>query len=165
MSKAADNGVRFIDTADVYPVPPSPETAGRTETIVGNWLTPGYRKASNSYENVPKMDESVGGEGPSMFRTRCAACHTIGSGDGLGPDLLNVTARRERSWLARYLAEPDRMLAEGDELAKELFAKYRNVRMPNLGLDSEEVSALLSHIDGESRTAVEQARTVPVPTR
>ena len=53
-------------------------------TIVGNWLTPGYRKAGNSYENVPKMDESIGGEGPSMFRTRCAACHTIGGGDGVG---------------------------------------------------------------------------------
>jgi len=104
------------------------------------------------------------GKGNYLFQTRCAACHTIGRGDGLGPDLLNVTARRERSWLARYLAEPDRMLAEGDELAKELFAKYRNVRMPNLRLDSEEVSALLSHIDGESRAAVEQA-PVPVPAR
>ena len=38
MSKAADAGVFFIDTADVYPVPPSIETAGRTEEIVGRWL-------------------------------------------------------------------------------------------------------------------------------
>jgi aryl-alcohol dehydrogenase (NADP+) len=38
MNKAADHGVLFLDTADVYPVPPSPETAGGTETIVGNWL-------------------------------------------------------------------------------------------------------------------------------
>ncbi len=38
MNKAADHGVFFIDTADVYPVPPSPETAGRTEEIVGAWL-------------------------------------------------------------------------------------------------------------------------------
>jgi 1-deoxyxylulose-5-phosphate synthase len=38
MSKAADGGVTFIDTADVYPVPPSVETAGRTEEIVGRWL-------------------------------------------------------------------------------------------------------------------------------
>ena len=29
------SGVNFIDTADVYPVPPQPETAGRTEEIVG----------------------------------------------------------------------------------------------------------------------------------
>ena len=29
MNKAAEKGVNFIDTADVYPVPPSPDTAGR----------------------------------------------------------------------------------------------------------------------------------------
>src|SRR5712671_6750480 len=38
MNKAAEKGVTFIDTADVYPVPPAPETAGRTEEIVGRWL-------------------------------------------------------------------------------------------------------------------------------
>jgi aryl-alcohol dehydrogenase-like predicted oxidoreductase len=38
INKAADRGVFFLDTADVYPVPPSPETAGRTEEIVGAWL-------------------------------------------------------------------------------------------------------------------------------
>jgi aryl-alcohol dehydrogenase-like predicted oxidoreductase len=38
MDKAAEHGVTFLDTADVYPVPPSAETAGRTEEIVGKWL-------------------------------------------------------------------------------------------------------------------------------
>ena len=38
MTKAAEGGVDFIDTADVYPVPPSLETSGRTEEIVGRWL-------------------------------------------------------------------------------------------------------------------------------
>ncbi len=38
MNKAVGHGVYFIDTADVYPVPPSVETAGRTEEIVGRWL-------------------------------------------------------------------------------------------------------------------------------
>ncbi len=38
MDKAADKGVYFIDTADVYPVPPSVETAGRSEEFVGKWL-------------------------------------------------------------------------------------------------------------------------------
>jgi aryl-alcohol dehydrogenase-like predicted oxidoreductase len=38
MDRAADHGVNFFDTADVYPVPPSPDTAGRTEEIVGAWL-------------------------------------------------------------------------------------------------------------------------------
>src|SRR6267143_1154396 len=60
------------------------------------------------------------GKGEYLFNTRCAACHGIGKGDGLGPDLLNVTTLRERAWLSRYLAEPDRMLAEGDPLATAL---------------------------------------------
>jgi 1-deoxyxylulose-5-phosphate synthase len=38
LDAAADGGVNFIDTADVYPIPVSLETAGRTEEIVGRWL-------------------------------------------------------------------------------------------------------------------------------
>jgi aryl-alcohol dehydrogenase-like predicted oxidoreductase len=38
LDRAAEHGVLFLDTADVYPVPPSPETAGRSEEIVGKWL-------------------------------------------------------------------------------------------------------------------------------
>ncbi len=35
---ALSNGINFIDTAEMYPVPPKKETQGRTETIVGTWL-------------------------------------------------------------------------------------------------------------------------------
>jgi aryl-alcohol dehydrogenase-like predicted oxidoreductase len=38
LDKAAEMGVTFLDTADVYPVPPTPETAGRSEEIIGRWL-------------------------------------------------------------------------------------------------------------------------------
>src|SRR5690606_32411453 len=32
------HGINFIDTAEMYPVPPKEATYTRTETIVGNWL-------------------------------------------------------------------------------------------------------------------------------
>lgn len=35
---ALEQGINFIDTAEMYAVPPSPETYGKTETIIGNWL-------------------------------------------------------------------------------------------------------------------------------
>lgn len=35
---ALAQGINFIDTAEMYPVPPKAETYTRTETIVGNWL-------------------------------------------------------------------------------------------------------------------------------
>ncbi|MEK7361020.1 MAG: aldo/keto reductase, partial [Pseudomonadota bacterium] len=35
---ALDHGVNFIDTAEMYPVPPSARTYARTETYLGPWL-------------------------------------------------------------------------------------------------------------------------------
>jgi aryl-alcohol dehydrogenase-like predicted oxidoreductase len=35
---ALDRGINFIDTAEMYPVPPNATTQGRTETILGRWL-------------------------------------------------------------------------------------------------------------------------------
>jgi 1-deoxyxylulose-5-phosphate synthase len=38
LDRAIEAGVNFVDVADIYPVPPTVETAGRTEEIVGRWL-------------------------------------------------------------------------------------------------------------------------------
>lgn len=38
MDYAVANGVNFFDTAELYAIPPKPETYGKTEEIVGNWL-------------------------------------------------------------------------------------------------------------------------------
>jgi len=38
LDKAYANGVNFYDTAEVYPVPPTAETYGITEQILGEWL-------------------------------------------------------------------------------------------------------------------------------
>ncbi|MGB0992634.1 MAG: aldo/keto reductase [Akkermansiaceae bacterium] len=38
MDKAADAGIDFFDTAEVYPVPAKKETAGITEEWVGDWM-------------------------------------------------------------------------------------------------------------------------------
>jgi aryl-alcohol dehydrogenase (NADP+) len=38
LDHAVAQGINFIDTAEMYPIPPRPETQGRTETILGRWL-------------------------------------------------------------------------------------------------------------------------------
>ena len=45
LDRAVERGVNFIDTAEMYPVPPAAATYSRTETIIGNWLAqrPGMR--------------------------------------------------------------------------------------------------------------------------
>ena len=34
-----DNGVNFIDTAEMYAIPPKEETCGKTEEILGSWIS------------------------------------------------------------------------------------------------------------------------------
>jgi protein SCO1/2 len=124
-------------------------------TMVGNWLTPGYRKAANSYENVPRITEDTAGPGATMFRTRCAACHTLGGGDGVGPDLLGVTSARGRDWLTRYILAPDKMLEEKDPVAVALFKKYNKVKMPNLHLAPVDVKTLLDYFESKTVAAAQ----------
>ena len=88
-----------------------------------------------------------------LFQSRCSACHTIGQGDRIGPDLRGVTARREHAWLARYLAEPERMRAEGDPVANALLAKYGGVLMPNMRLGTDDVAMLIGYLQAESADA------------
>lgn len=38
MDYALDKGVNFFDTAEMYAVPPTPDTYGKTEAIIGNWF-------------------------------------------------------------------------------------------------------------------------------
>lgn len=35
---AVERGINFLDASEIYPVPPRPETQGRTEEIIGTWL-------------------------------------------------------------------------------------------------------------------------------
>ncbi len=88
--------------------------------------------------------------GADLFNTRCVSCHTIGGGDKLGPDLLGVVSQRERSWLIRWLMEPDVMLDEKDPLAIALYVQYNNLRMPNMKLEYQDALDLIEYMQVQS---------------
>ena len=55
-----DAGINFIDTAEAYPVNPmTPETSGRTESIIGNWLA-----KSNRRDDIVLATKIAGTGGP-----------------------------------------------------------------------------------------------------
>jgi protein SCO1/2 len=107
-----------------------------------NWTAPSARP---SYAQAPRLAPRAQGE--YLFQTRCAACHTLGQGDSVGPDLAGVTQQRERAWLERWLAEPEKMVAEGDPIIVALRARYKEVTMPNLHLSASDVAALLAYLE------------------
>ena len=85
-------------------------------------------------------------KGQATFAAKgCTACHKVGGGKLVGPDLKGVTARRSQAWLETMILEPDRMLKE-DAVAKELL-KTHLVPMPNQGVDVEkELPFILAYL-------------------
>ena len=69
-------------------------------------------------------------KGKYLFGRDCIACHTIGHGDKIGPDLLGVIHVRSRQWLTQIIQHPDQLFEEKDPIATALLKKY-SVRMPN----------------------------------
>ena len=66
---ALAQGINFIDTAEMYPVPPKAETCTRTETMVGNWLKrqPRDKIVLGSKVAGPRRGVSWIREGPSSL--------------------------------------------------------------------------------------------------
>jgi len=96
-----------------------------------------------SFAEAPAIDLDAGAY---SFSTHCAACHTIGGGDRIGPDLHGVTASRDRAWLKRFIVAPDKVLAEGDPIATRLFEQYGRRRMPNLSLTDADADAVVGYL-------------------
>lgn len=100
------------------------------------------------------------------FKQNCSSCHTIGGGRVTGPDLKDVTARKDRAWLARFILDPGAVLDSGDAYALKLLEEARNVRMPNIsGMTSDRATSLLSLIEAESRLEKSQFAGVQISDR
>lgn len=73
-------------------------------------------------------------KGQEIFAAKgCTACHKIGGGKLVGPDLKGVTARRDEAWLKKMILRPDVMIKD-DDVAKKLFVEHLTP-MPNQGVD------------------------------
>jgi mono/diheme cytochrome c family protein len=92
--------------------------------------------------------------GQQIFQSLCAACHTIGKGKLVGPDLAGVTSLREEGWLIRQIKEPDRLLVENDPIALQLLQEANNVPMVPLGLSDAQVEAVIAYLKSTEQQAI-----------
>ena len=63
MDRAFERGIDFLDMAELYAIPPRPETAGRTEEIVGSWMA-----ARGNRSRVTIATKVVGRSDMTWFR-------------------------------------------------------------------------------------------------
>ena len=124
--------------------------AGVIGSWLHNWKIPDKAQAGQK----PNYDQAVQiaqiSHGEKLFRTRCVTCHSMGGGDGLGPDLLGTAEKRDRAWLTRWLMVPDQMLMEKDSLAMALYLKFKELPMPNLKLNEGDAAALIDYMQTQT---------------
>src|SRR5262245_40705205 len=96
--------------------------------------------------------------GQYLFGRDCIACHTIGHGDKIGPDLMGVTRTREREWLVRMIQNPEQLLNGQDPIGTALLKKYKNLRMPNLSISDAERDYLIGYMEAQTVAREKEAK-------
>lgn len=87
-----------------------------------------------------------------FFRKNCKSCHTIGGGKLIGPDLKDVSARKNRDWLIRFINDPVAMIKANDPYALKLQTEANGVIMtPVAGMTKERAGLILDFIESESK--------------
>jgi nitrite reductase (NO-forming)/hydroxylamine reductase len=110
----------------------------------------GWETAEPVTGSLEARQDTTGIEaGRRIFDQTCFACHSIGEGVRVGPDLKDLGQRRERDWLVRWMQDPIQM-ALTDPVGQELYAAYNNIPMAPPGLNDLQISNVLDYIDAAS---------------
>lgn len=108
-----------------------------------------------------------GETGQEIFQKTCSACHTIGGGRRVGPDLAGVNDRRSSDWLMKFVKSSQAMVKSGDAAALALFKEYSEMIMPDQNLNNEEIKSVLAYIQqgaggGDSQEQTTAEEEIPV---
>jgi cytochrome c2 len=100
------------------------------------------------------------------FRQNCTVCHTVGGGRLIGPDLEDVTKRKDRAWLIKFLQSPQAMIDSGDPYARQLLQDANGLVMPDVaGMTPDLANALLDLIEGAPSPTKSQLTGVAISDR
>ena len=81
-------------------------------------------------------DVAVAADGAALFEAKCAACHSVGEGPRVGPDLKGVVARRGKDGAILATVDPQKA--------------GLGPNMPNLGVTQAEAEAIVAHLESRS---------------
>jgi mono/diheme cytochrome c family protein len=98
--------------------------------------------------------------GEEIYKTTCAACHSIGGGRLVGPDLAGVYDRRSDEWLVNFVKSPLAMKDSGDAVAVTMFEEYNGLVMPDAYISDAQITDVLAYI----KVAELAAATTAAPT-
>lgn len=95
--------------------------------------------------SFPTMAQDKGKE---IFEKSCAVCHKLSDEKLVGPGLKDITQRRDKEWIKKFIASSTEMIKSGDKLANQVFKENNQIPMPDhKSLSDAELDQLVSYIE------------------
>jgi len=159
---AFDQGINFIDTAEMYPVPPRADTAYSTENIVGSWIE------KNSRDKIILATKAAGGArgmewvrgGNHAFNRTNLRSALEGSLKRLKTDYIDLYQlhwpERNTPMFGQYLFDPEQereytAFAETLEALSELI---KEGKIRHIGLSNEWPWGLMQFLNASERDSL-----------
>lgn len=95
---------------------------------------------------IGSLSASAQESGKQIFQQSCAACHSIGGGQLVGPDLAGVNDKRPEDWLLKFIKSSQTLVKSGDKTATVLFEQFNKIPMPDQALSDDQIKKVLAHI-------------------
>jgi mono/diheme cytochrome c family protein len=108
------------------------------------------------------FSKSYAQDGAQMFRTNCGACHTVGKGKLVGPDLKGVQDRHTDEWLLKWVHSSQTLVKAGDKDAVKLFNDNSQIPMPDQALSDNDIKTILAYVKTGGEPVVAVSNPAPV---
>ncbi len=111
---------------------------------------------------------SYGQDGAGIFKKNCGACHTIGHGKIVGPDLNGADKKHDIKWMTEWIKSSQTMInVKKDPAAIQLFNDNNKMVMTDQPLTDDEIKTVVAYIGDESaklQTSSASANTTAAPS-
>lgn len=86
-------------------------------------------------------------QGEKLFKSTCVACHTVGKGKLVGPDLKGVNKKYDEKWLISFIRSSQALVKKGDARAVKTFNENNKIPMPDNNLSDADIKSVLAYIN------------------
>ncbi len=88
-------------------------------------------------------------DGATLFKNNCGMCHKFGA-RLVGPDLTNITQRRSKEWLHKFIKSSQSVVKSGDKEAVAIFNEFNQTVMPDQNVSDAQIDEILKYIEENS---------------
>ena len=97
-------------------------------------------------------------DGQAIFKQNCGACHTVGKGKLVGPDLAGVNTKRSAEWITSFVKNAE-AFGQKDADAKAIIQEY-GYPMPPQSVSDGDIATIIDYIAANSGGGDEAAEEV-----